>query len=140
MAKTSKGTAFDESAYLEAMSQGHSFTPGADKPPQAPPSEPEESQESRQSPPEPVQRPPMRRTTTPSQYEVLFLTSNEPVRQRTFVGVRPEFYSKLVKITKRLGQGVSLQGLVDNILRHHFETYADEINRLNREANKKDIM
>lgn len=131
MAKKNSG-GFDESAFLEAMSQGHGYS---QKP--EPKTEIEGTPDKTESLPRPA---PRRRTGEPSEYESLFLTMNDPVKERTFIGIRPEYYRTLSVIVKRLGSGLSLQGLVDNIIRHHLESYAGEINRLNREATKKDIL
>ena len=62
-------------------------------------------------------------------YRLRFLLS----RERTFtsrktVRIRPEYYERLSRITAQRG-GVSLIAYVDNVLRAHFEDYAESIDR-----------
>ena len=58
-------------------------------------------------------------------YRLRFLLS----RERTFtLRIRPEYYERLSRITAQRG-GVSLIAYVDNVLRAHFEDYAESIDR-----------
>ena len=58
-------------------------------------------------------------------YRLRFLLS----RERTFTSrIRPEYYERLSRITAQRG-GVSLIAYVDNVLRAHFEDYAESIDR-----------
>ncbi len=42
--------------------------------------------------------------------------------------VRPEYHHKLTTIAKIIGTGeISLYALLDNILKHHFELFSEEI-------------
>jgi hypothetical protein len=124
---------FDERAFLEAMSQGHRFGPRADTP--APAETPVDA------PPATATPSPRRRAERISDYEAVFLAPREPLEKRTVVGLRLELYEVIATIVKRIGcGGVSAQAFVENVLRHHFSEYQDEINRLNREKLKKDIL
>jgi hypothetical protein len=127
-----KSSEFDEAAFLAAMSQGHSFAPDTTTlPVNAPPQSPQEvvALKSKRS-----------RRERISNYESKFLQPQEPIKNRSFVGLRPELYEVIVTIVKRIGSGVSAQAFVENVLRDHLEQYQDEINRLNRERMKKDIV
>jgi hypothetical protein len=122
-----KSNTFDERAFLEAMSQGHRFVPKADTPAPAPAETPATT--------------PRRSREKVSDYEATFLVPREAIEKRVFVGLRPELYEVIQAIVRRIGRnGVSTQAFVENVLRHHLAEYQDEINRLNREKLKKDIL
>ena len=65
-------------------------------------------------------------------YEAVF-TKKSPVTARTgkMVYIRKDFHETIQWICKVIGENeVSLSGYIDNVLKHHFETYENEINRL----------
>ncbi len=127
-----KESVFDEKAFLQAMSEGHGFKPIGDTPV---PSEPVADEQ-----PSTAVTPRQRRTKI-SDYEAIFLVPREPIEKRSFVGLRPDLYEIIATIVKRIGSGgVSAQAFLENVLRHHLSEHQDEINRLNREKLKKDIV
>lgn len=69
-------------------------------------------------------------------YEALFL---RPVRIRKRVAcyVEQQTKQKLEMICQRLGTGLTLGALLENIIRHHFETYRKEINEMIQRTNDK---
>ena len=74
-----------------------------------------------------------RRMTLPD-YEATFL---KPVR----VNVSEETRCKISEVARKIGTGrVSVIGYVENILRNHLELYKEEINRLHREQNSRDLL
>lgn len=80
-----------------------------------------------------------RRMTLPD-YEATFL---KPVRVkvRTALYVSEETRCKISEVARKIGTGrVSVIGYVENILRNHLELYKEEINRLHREQNNRDLL
>lgn len=80
-----------------------------------------------------------RRMTLPD-YEATFL---KPVRVkvRTALYVSEETRCKISEVARKIGTGrVSVIGYVENILRNHLELYKEEINRLHREQNSRDLL
>ncbi len=133
---------FDEKAFLQAMSEGHRFGTAGSAP-----SVPEPEQEPvTDAPPATAPTPaslaaPRRRSEAISDYEAVFLTPREPIEKRSFIGLRPELYDVIATIVRRIGgPGASAQAFVENVLRHHLAEHQDEINRLNREKLKRDIL
>lgn len=120
---------FDESAYLMAMSEGHAFTPKDEPAPNPAPVV-------AAAPVAPI--PPRRGKA--NDYEELFLQPQPLFKDRTFIGIRPERYAKLGEIIKRFGVKVSIQGYVDAIILHHFETYREDINEAIRTINRKNVL
>ena len=81
-----------------------------------------------------------RRTMAPSRYEQLFLRENI-VRQRSAIYVSADTKAKLTDVVRRLGWSrISVTSFAENILSHHLELFRDEINRLHRQRNTKDIL
>lgn len=81
-----------------------------------------------------------RRTVAPSRYEQLFLRENI-VRQRSPIYVSADTKAKLTDVVRRLGWSrISVTSFAENILSHHLELFRDEINRLHRQRNTKDIL
>lgn len=81
-----------------------------------------------------------RRTVAPSRYEQLFLRENI-VRQRSAIYVSADTKAKLTDVVRRLGWSrISVTSFAENILSHHLELFRDEINRLHRQRNTKDIL
>ena len=126
---------FDEGAFLQAMSEGHRFGPGGGMPITPVVSDPAED-----APPtaSTASRP---RRGKVSDYEAVFLAPREPIEKRSLVGVRQELFEVIATIVRRIGASdVNVQAFVENVLRHHLAEHQDEINRLNREKLKKDIV
>lgn len=81
-----------------------------------------------------------RRTMAPSRYEQLFLRENI-VRQRSAIYVSADTKAKLTEVVRRLGWSrISVTSFAENILSHHLELFREEINRLHRQRNIKDIL
>lgn len=73
-------------------------------------------------------------------YERTFLRQRI-VSHRSVVYISEETKRKLSEVVQRLGWGsVSLTTYVENILAHHLESHREEINRLSRRKNHKDIL
>jgi hypothetical protein len=121
---------FDETAFLQAMSEGPRFGPEGNAPLAAKPP-PDKS---------PSAAPSRQRKTKVGDYEAVFLKPCGPIDKRSFIGLRPELYEVITTIVRRIGDGVSAQAFVENVLREHLTEYQGEINRLNREKLKKDIL
>jgi hypothetical protein len=66
-------------------------------------------------------------------YKSLFLSRNE-IRTRQGLYVGRDNYETLQTLVRCIrSERLSVSGLVDNIIRHHIETYEDEINRIYEE-------
>ena len=73
-------------------------------------------------------------------YEGTFLRQRI-VTHRSVVYISEETKRKLSQVVRRLGWGsVSLTTYVENILAHHLECHREEINRISRRKNHKDIL
>lgn len=73
-------------------------------------------------------------------YEGTFLRQRI-VTHRSVVYISEETKRKLSQVVRRLGWGsVSLTTYVENILAHHLESHREEINRISRRKNHKDIL
>jgi hypothetical protein len=72
-------------------------------------------------------------------YENLFLVRNE-IRTRQGLYIGRDNYETLQTLVRAIrSERLSVSGLVDNIVRHHIETYEDEINRIYEENVRKPI-
>jgi hypothetical protein len=72
-------------------------------------------------------------------YESLFLLRNE-IRTRQGLYIGRDNYETLQTLVRCIrSERLSVSGLVDNIIRHHIETYEDEINRIYEENIRKPI-
>jgi hypothetical protein len=91
--------------------------------------------------PEPAEEKPKesgRRKRGPD-YESLFLSRNE-IRTRQGLYIGRDNYETLQTLVRSIrSERLSVSGLVDNIIRHHIETYEDEINRIYEENIRKPI-
>lgn len=120
------------------------MAPG-DAPATALPEEAPDPEPVRESVQEPVQeeaRPARsrRQGTAPSPYEEVFLRRGV-VRERSAVYVSAETKRRLSEVVRRLGwSSISVTTYVENILAHHLELFREEINRLYRQKNNKDIL
>ena len=87
------------------------------------------------------QRPPQPANPRPiSSYERLFLCEHV-VQQRSAIYISSKTKEKLSDVVRRLGWSrISVTSFAENILAHHLELFRDEINRLHRQKNTKDIL
>lgn len=75
-----------------------------------------------------------------SLYEEVFLREF-PVRERSAIYIRAATKRKLMQVAHRLGWSkVSVTAFADNILSNHLEVFRDEINRLHKLNNSKEII
>lgn len=80
------------------------------------------------------------RTPAATGYEELFLRSCV-VRERSALYVSAATKARLTDVVRRLGwSSLSLTSYVENILSHHLSLFREEINRLYREKNNRDIL
>ena len=87
-----------------------------------------------QRPPQPVKPRPV------SSCERLFLCEHV-VKQRSAIYISSKTKEKLSDVVRRLGWSrISVTSFAENILAHHLELFRDEINRLHRQKNTKDIL
>lgn len=79
-------------------------------------------------------------TSAATGYEDLFLRSCV-VRERSALYVSAATKARLTDVVRRLGwSSLSLTSYVENILAHHLSLFREEINRLYREKNNRDIL
>lgn len=75
-----------------------------------------------------------------SGYESLFLKKNI-VQQRSAIYISEQTKAKLTEVVRCLCRSnISLTTYVENILSHHLELFKDEINRLHRQKNTKNVL
>ncbi len=91
--------------------------------------------------PAPMTEPRRRRAALPD-FEKTFLVLPENVRvSRSSIYVSTEIKRMITDVVKLIGtDGMTVTAYVDNILRHHLELYKDEINRIHKEHNSKNII
>ncbi len=69
-------------------------------------------------------------------YGEIFLEKLAPMpRKHTYISI--EMYNELSDILPVIARGVSIPTFLENMLRHHFETYRDEIFELYESKTKK---
>lgn len=75
-------------------------------------------------------------------YKNRFLVNvNIPTRSGKLVGVRKKYHSRISKIVKTIGDNeVTLFSYIDNILKHHFETFQDDISELYKKHSDDDYL
>lgn len=85
---------------------------------------------------------PRRRRAALPDFEKTFLVLSENVRvSRSSIYVSTEIKRMITDVVKLIGtDGMTVTAYVDNILRHHLELYKDEINRIHKEQNSKNII
>jgi hypothetical protein len=73
-------------------------------------------------------------------YESLFLVNAEiPTRKGKLVSIREKYHDRITKIAQVIGKKeVSIFSYIDNVLRHHFDTFQDEIAELYNKNNNAD--
>lgn len=75
-------------------------------------------------------------------YKKRFLVNvNIPTRSGKLVGIRKKYHSRISKIVKTIGDNeVTLFSYIDNILKHHFETFQDDISELYKKHSDDDYL
>lgn len=75
-------------------------------------------------------------------YKNRFLVNvNIPTRSGKLVGIRKKYHSRISKIVKTIGDNeVTLFSYIDNILKHHFETFQDDISELYKKHSDDDYL
>ncbi|MDH6355848.1 H+/gluconate symporter-like permease [Dysgonomonas sp. PH5-45] len=65
-------------------------------------------------------------------YKKRFLVNaNIPTRNGKQVGIRKKYHSRISKIVKVIGENeVTIFSYIDNVLKHHFDTFQDDISEL----------
>lgn len=79
---------------------------------------------------------------TMTDYKNRFLVNvNIPTRSGKLVGIRKKYHSRISKIVKTIGDNeVTLFSYIDNILKHHFETFQDDISELYKKHSDDDYL
>lgn len=87
------------------------------------------------SPPDP----PRRRAALPD-FKQTFMALKE-IRYRSALYVSVETKRKILEVVKKIGgERMTATSYVENILCHHLELYKDEINRIHKEQNSRNII
>lgn len=74
-----------------------------------------------------------------SDYERVFFRKGV-IQGRSYVYINDETKMKITEIVKRIGLGeISVATYVNNILQHHLESYKEEINKVHKRKNAKNI-
>ena len=75
-------------------------------------------------------------------YKKRFLVNvNIPTRSGKLVGISKKYHSRISKIVKTIGDNeVTLFSYIDNILKHHFETFQDDISELYKKNSDGDYL
>lgn len=75
-------------------------------------------------------------------YKNRFLVNvNIPTRSGKLVGIRKKYHSRISKIVKTIGDNeVTIFSYIDNILKHHFETFQDDISELYKKHSDDDYL
>lgn len=75
-----------------------------------------------------------------SDYERVFFRKGV-IQGRSYVYINDETKMKITEIVKRIGLGeISVATYVNNILQHHLESYKEEINKVHKRKNAKNIL
>lgn len=81
----------------------------------------------------------LRRATVPD-FEQTFMTLME-IRQRASLYVSIGTERKILEVVKKIGgEYMTATSYVENILRQHLELYKDDINRIHKEPNTKELL
>jgi predicted RND superfamily exporter protein len=77
-----------------------------------------------------------------SDYKKLFLVNaGIPTRNGKLVSIRKEYHSRISKIVQVIGKSeITIFSYIDNVLKHHFETFQDEISELYNKNNEDDYL
>ena len=89
----------------------------------------------------PASEPRRRRMPLPD-FEKTFLVSQDNTRtSRSSIYVSTHIKRMITEVVKKIGrEHMTVTAYVDNILRHHLELYKDDINRIHKEQNSKNII
>lgn len=83
---------------------------------------------------------PRRRRAALPDFERTFMALKE-IRYRSALYVSVETKRKILEVVKKIGgERMTATSYVENILCHHLELYKDEINRIHKEQNSKNII
>ena len=94
-------------------------------------------QEEDQEPPTPVS---MKRGAVKPDFRKTFLHPT-PFQRRGSVYLSMETKRRIHSVVQRIGEGnLTVTDYVENIMRHHLDLYRDDINRINRTRNFKDLV
>ena len=85
---------------------------------------------------------PRRRRAPLPDFEKTFLVSQDNTRtSRSSIYVSTRIKRMITEVVKKIGrEHMTVTAYVDNILRHHLELYKDDINRIDKEQNSKNII
>ena len=85
---------------------------------------------------------PRRRRAALPDFEKTFLLPQDNTRtSRSSIYVSAHIKRMITEVVKKIGQEhMTVTAYVDNILRHHLELYKDDINRIHKEQNSKNII
>lgn len=83
-----------------------------------------------------------RRKNKGADYESLFFKEAQvKTRSGSVVYIRKEYHKRMMKIVRVIGENeLSLFSYLDNVLKHHFDTFQDDITRLYKEKNTDDYL
>lgn len=88
---------------------------------------------------EPIPEPRRRRAPLPD-FEKTFMTLKD-IRYRSALYVSAETKRKILEVVKKIGgERMTATSYVENILCNHLELYKDDINRIHKELNTKNIL
>ena len=75
-------------------------------------------------------------------YKRRFLVNaNIPTRNGKQVAIRQKYHNRISKIVKTIGDNeVSIFSYIDNVLKHHFETFQDDISELYKKSCDDDYL
>ena len=81
-----------------------------------------------------------KRRNQPLNYKEIFLVRNE-LSSRQGLHLEKETIATIKRIVHNLGdERLTVSGFVENVIKHHFEMYQDEITRLYEEISQKPII
>ncbi len=85
---------------------------------------------------------PRRRRMPLPDFEKTFLVLHDNTRtSRSSIYVSTHIKRMITEVVKKIGrEHMTVTAYVDNILRHHLELYKDDINRIHKEQNSKNII
>ncbi len=85
---------------------------------------------------------PRRRRAPLPDFEKTFLLPQDNTRtSRSSIYVSAHIKRMITEVVKKIGQEhMTVTAYVDNILRHHLELYKDDINRIHKEQNSKNLI
>ena len=73
--------------------------------------------------------------------DFFFQEAQVKTRSGKVVYIRKEYHDRMLKILRIIGQNeISLFSYLDNVLKHHFDTFQDDITRLYKEKNTDEYL